>query len=310
MIVVVGSINADLFFIVESLPQAGETVLCPHYQLYIGGKGANQAVAAARAGAETRMVGAVGSDVFAGAARDCLAAADVDISAIYARPGATGTAMVAVDRKSENQIIVASGANNHVTADQLPAGWLGPDTIVVLQMEIPTPTNQAVIAAARDAGCKVILNLAPAAPLDAQSLVKTDVLIANRGEASVLLPDSENPELQVIRLAAQYDLTAIITLGSDGLIAATPDGSVWQVPALDICAVDSVGAGDAFVGAFAAALDDAASLGDALVRGSVAGGLACTTAGPQSSPNKTWIDQHISALAAFQTPRERPISGE
>lgn len=310
MIVVVGSINADLFFTVDQLPQQGETVLCPDYQIYIGGKGANQAVAAANAGAATRMVGAVGDDVFAATARQCLLAAGVDVAAVSDRSGATGTAMVAVDGHGENQIIVASGANTQVAANQLPADWLGRETTMVLQMEIPAATNQAVIAAARAAGCRIILNLAPAAAMASATLQQTDILIANRGEAAVLLPGDVGPLEQAARIARMYQVTAIITLGSAGLVAVSADGQSWQIPALDIAAIDSVGAGDAFVGGFAAALDGGADLGEALVRGSVAGGLACTDKGPQSSPKKTRIDRHVSALKAFQMPNEHVTLGD
>lgn len=307
MIVVVGSINADLFFTVDQLPKRGETVLCPQYQMYIGGKGANQAIAAANAGASTRMVGAVGNDTFATAARHCLTSAGVDIAAVVTRDGATGTAMVAVDQEGENQIIVASGANGNVTADQLPADWLGPKTTIVLQMEIPVATNQAVIAMAHDAGSRIIFNVAPAAPIDFAALQQSDILIVNQGEAAMLMPGDRSPLAQAAHIANTYQVTAIITLGSLGLVAVSSDGQGWQIPALDISAIDSVGAGDAFVGGFAAALDAGADLGAALVRGSVAGGLACTADGPQTSPKQVEIDRHMPALEAFLMPSEHII---
>ena len=145
MLVIVGSVNADLFFHPDHLPVPGATVLCPDYTVHTGGKGANQAVAAARAGARVAMVGAVGDDAFADAARQTLADAGVDVDGLITSPGATGTAVVAVDGRGENQIIVAGGANGRVSLAQVAALDFGAVTTLLLQMEIPRPTIEAAI---------------------------------------------------------------------------------------------------------------------------------------------------------------------
>ena len=176
-------------------------MLCPDYTVHTGGKGANQAVAAARAGAPVAMVGAVGDDVFAATARQTLAAAGVDVGGLITSPGATGAAVVAVDGRGENQIIVASGANGRVSLAQLEALDFGVVTTLLLQMEIPRAVVEAAIDRAAAAGVRVVLNLAPAL-LDPARLSRVDVLIANRGEADSLVPEADDALQQARLLAA------------------------------------------------------------------------------------------------------------
>jgi ribokinase len=301
MILVFGSVNADLFFNVTRLPARGETVLSPSYVFRPGGKGANQAAAAARAarpGGHVRMVGRVGRDPFAGPVLDALRDDGVDIDLIAETTGVTGTAAVMVEESGENQIVVASGANLAVTADQVPDSLLGPDTTVVLQMEIPAAETEAVIHRARQAGSRIILNLAPALPIAEAALHACDVLVLNEGEANSLAGTDDDAERHAQSFAARYALDCIITLGADGAVLANDD-MLFRIGALDIEPVDTVGAGDAFVGALAASLDGGAAITYALRQASVAAGLACLQEGAQSGlPTLAEIESVTPRLAS------------
>jgi ribokinase len=288
MIVVFGSINVDLVVQVDSLPRAGETVLAPSYLAVAGGKGANQAVAAARAGATTHMVGCVGRDGFA----------DLALATV-AEP--TGCAMIGVDRDGANQIIVASGANRLVTASQLGDDVLGPDTTVVLQLEVDLGATWAVIERARARGARVVLNTAPAATVPPPIAAACGVLVMNEIEAPVVAEaagfDAADPIAAARAMAAAWSTATVVTLGAGGARAFEP-GAAWQIDALAIEAVDTTAAGDAFVGVLAAALDGGHDLAAALHRASVAGALACRTAGAQPSlPNKSAIDEALGGRA-------------
>jgi ribokinase len=296
MIVVFGSINVDLVFPLAALPHPGETVLGQSYSVVPGGKGANQAVAAARDGGRVAMYGAVGADGFAAVARDSLKAAGVDLSGVVAAKEPTGCAAICVDRAGRNQIAVASGANLAVRAAQVPDSVLTKDTTLVLQMEVPAAESAALIARARLRGCRIILNLAPAAALDRAALSALDVLVVNEGEADWLatsLSVGAAPEA----LAQALGVTVVATLGEKGLVAVSREGS-WQVGVLPITPADTTAAGDCFVGVLAAALDRGKTLSEALHRASVAAGLACTRAGAQPSlPTTREIDARLKDLA-------------
>ncbi|MGH7092836.1 MAG: PfkB family carbohydrate kinase, partial [Stellaceae bacterium] len=178
MILVFGSINVDLMVPVERLPGPGETVLGGDYALTPGGKGANQALAARRGGATVAMAGAVGRDAFAAIGLDLLRRAGVDLSLVRETARPTGCAAITVGRGGENQIAVASGANGAVTAAQVPDHLLGPDTILVCQMEVPAAETAALVHRARRRDARILLNLAPAMPLDPSALGDIDLLIA------------------------------------------------------------------------------------------------------------------------------------
>ena len=194
MILVFGSLNADLFFNVNNLPKRGETVLCSEYKFQPGGKGANQAVAAASLGGHVEMIGSVGDDIFANPVIDTLQKSNVGVSGIIQRQGNTGTACVMVENGGENQIVVASGANLKTTSDQVSDAQLNEDTILVLQMEVPICEIRKVIFRARKAGCRIVLNLAPALKVDDDVLKLCDYLILNAGEAKVLAGREESAE--------------------------------------------------------------------------------------------------------------------
>ena len=306
MIVVFGSLNMDLVLTVPSLPRPGETVLCDDYVTKPGGKGANQAVAAARAGADVAMVGRVGADEFGRRLIDNLRAHGVATAGVAVSDRPTGVAYICVDTNGENSIAVASGANLAVAGDLIPAGMLGPQTTIVLQMEVPPAENWAVIDAVRAAGGRSVLNVAPAAPVPRAALEAVDVLVVNELEALAvadtlgLATDGPGRAAQAISRTAGVD--CVVTLGGDGAMAAT-DGRALAVDAMPIEPVDTTGAGDAFTGVLAAALDGGFDLSGALRRAAVGAALACLALGAQESlPTARAIDANLDKL-----PPARPI---
>ena len=230
MIVVFGSMNADLLFNVDALPRAGETVLCPGHRAVAGGKGLNQAVAAARANtdpaASVQMVGRVGPDGFAPLALQALKDAGVGTEAITESALPTGCAAVIVDRAGENQITVASGANTDLPPEALPEEWLGPETVLVLQMEVPLESNWAVARRAKARGARVVLNLAPAKPAPTALLPSFDLLVFNEIEAGMLAGaqglDAASGEEAGRAIAARFGVTTVVSLGSAGAAAFAP----------------------------------------------------------------------------------------
>ncbi len=301
MIVVFGSINVDLVVRVEALPRPGETVLAPSYSAVAGGKGANQAVAAARAGAATRMVGRVGRDGFATLALATMEQAGIDLGAVAPGNEPTGCAMICVDQVGENQIAVASGANRMARADQLDDAWLGPQTPLVLQLEIDLDETWAAVERARENGARVVLNTAPAATVPAATAAACDVLVMNQVEAPMLAAaaglSADDPVGAARAMAEAWGTATVVTLGAAGA-RAFETGAAWRIGALDVATVDTTAAGDAFVGVLAAALDRGDDLAAALRRASVAGGLACETAGAQPSlPEAAAIDEALERLA-------------
>jgi ribokinase len=301
MIVVFGSINVDLVVQVDNLPRAGETVLAPSYITVAGGKGANQAVAAARAGATTHMVGCVGQDGFADLALATMAEAGIDLSAVATVDEPTACAMIGVDKDGANQIIVASGANRLTTSSQLDDARLGPSTTLVLQLEVDFPETWAVVERAKARGARIVLNTAPAAPVPPAIAAACDVLVMNEIEAPMLAEtaglNTSDPIDCARAMAETWGTATVVTLGGDGA-RAFEAGAAWHIDALAIEPVDTTAAGDAFVGVLAATLDDDQDLAAALHRASVAGALACLTSGAQPSlPDKAAIDSAIDELA-------------
>ena len=279
MIVVFGSLNLDLVFRVEALPSPGETRLCPGYDSAVGGKGANQAAAAARAGGDCRMVGCIGADGFGDRVARELAACGVDIDGVARVGRPTGCAAVIVDANGENQIAVASGANLEARAEAVADDWLRAASTLLLQLEVPAEENWRLLQRARERGLRVVLNAAPAATIPAKVARHIDVLVVNEHEARTLLQDDAADDAANARaLAATTGGACIVTRGGAGALAAHPDGML-DIGALPVDVVDSTGAGDAFVGALAAALDAGQKLAPALRQASVAGALACTLPG-------------------------------
>ncbi|MBV5264603.1 PfkB family carbohydrate kinase [Pinisolibacter aquiterrae] len=293
MIVVFGSLNADFVFECEHAPEEGVTTRADAFRLEAGGKGANQAAAAARDGAEVAMVGAVGRDGMAERLLSALVEAGVDVGAIARVEVSTGCASIVVERSGANRIVVAGGANDAARAEMIPETLLARASHLVLQMECPTEEVVAAIARARAAGVRVVLNLAPARPLPVEALKACDVLVVNETEAAALAErldcDGDAPAL---RMALGIDV--IRTLGADGLEAVFGE-TIHRLPAREIVAVDTAAAGDCFVGVFVAARDRGADVATALERATAASALACATRGCQSSlPSRAATDAFLA----------------
>ena len=227
MLLVFGSLNADMLFKVEALPRPGETVLCPGYELAAGGKGANQAAAAAKAGADVHMIGHLGADSFGDFTRGVMVDAGVDCSAVATSKQATAIAVIGVDQAAENQIIVASGANLDTHPDQIASERLGPDTTVLCQNEILPDATFDLLKRANSAGARTLLNLAPAAALERGMADPLDFLIVNEIEAAMAVGQEaigDDALAFATELGRKLDLTAVITLGADGAVAAGPGG--------------------------------------------------------------------------------------
>jgi ribokinase len=301
MIVVFGSMNVDLVLPVEGLPRPGETVLGPSYSIVAGGKGANQALAAARAGAPTLMFGCVGHDGFADIALAEMAGAGVDLGGIARCPAPTGCAFICVDRAGENFLAVASGATLNAQQHQVPDEVLGPESLLVMQMEVPVAENWALAARAKARGARLLLNVAPAGALPREALAMLDWLVVNEIEALAVARglglDPGDPRTAGSSLAEAAGITVIVTLGPEGAVAFAGENA-WEIGALPIKPVDTTAAGDGFVGALAAALDEGAGLPTALRFASVTAGLACLAAGAQPSlPNRAAIEKRLEELS-------------
>jgi ribokinase len=290
MIVIFGSINVDLTVPVPRLPQPGETVLGGEYALLPGGKGANQALAALRAGAEVVLAGAVGADSFAGIALDLLRREGVDTRLVQVLKQPTGCAAIMVLNDGENTIAVAPGANAKARSDQVPDDLLGANTTLVAQMEVPPNETALLIRRLRACGGRSVLNLAPALPIDVGLFGEIDILVANEGEAAATGLDHR-------RLAYRLRQGLVVTRGAAGATAILRNGNTIEVPALKIEPVDTTGAGDTFVGVLAAALDLGSTLETALRRASAAAGLACMARGAQTAmPNAMAIAAAVDRL--------------
>jgi ribokinase len=287
-VVVVGSINVDQVVVVERLPQPGETVIGSSLSLLPGGKGANQAVAAARRGAATTMIGAVGDDAHASLALSVLTASGVDVRFVEVVPGATGLAAISVGADAENTIVVVPGANAavHEAIVERHAAVLADAAVVVLQGEIPAAS---VERAARLAGGRVVLNLAPVIPVDPAVVRAADPLVVNEHEAALVLaqlrPGQEAPVEDAGRVAAlraEGITSVVLTRGAAGVIVADESGTS-HLPSPRVEAVDTSGAGDAFVGALSASLATGTSLAEAAREAVRVGAYAVTGVGTQSS---------------------------
>jgi ribokinase len=295
VILVFGSINVDVQVPVPLLPAPGETVLGGDYALLPGGKGANQAVAARRAGAAVTMAGAVGDDFFAAVALENLRRDGVNLDLVRRVDRPTGVAAIMVgtegEHRGENLIAVASGANREAAAADVPDSVLGPETVLVCQMEVPPAQNWVLVGRARAAGARVVLNIAPAAAIDPALFAAIDVLVANEGEAAAL-------GVGPVALARQLRQALVVTRGGAGSAAFLADGGQIHTPALAIEPVDTTGAGDTFVGVLAAGLDQRLDLATALRHAGAAAGLACLARGAQSAmPERAAIEAAAFRLA-------------
>jgi ribokinase len=302
MIIVLGSINLDLIARVKKIPQPGETVSGSTFTSAPGGKGANQALAIKRAGADVAMIGAVGEDANAQPALALLKEAGVDLKGVKTVPGgevSTGVAMILVDEVSgENQIAVIAGANAHADDDGKGAAAIKSGDNIVLQMEVPDAANRAAIQAAQNAGARSILNIAPYGEGAVELAKLADITIANETEfddlSEALKLTGDDRRARAHDYSKTFGKGIIITLGAKGALAVI-DGNEFSAKSPKIEAVDTVGAGDTFCGAFAVALEEGKSIVAALGFACAAGALACLKPGAQPAiPMRTDIDAMVT----------------
>lgn len=294
MVLVAGSANLDFVVRAPRIPAPGETVLGRDVQTFPGGKGANQAVACARAGgARTSMVLALGRDAYAQPLKASLHSAGVVLYAQEFEGIATGTAFICVSDDAENAITVAPGANAQLGPAHLPA--LDGYSHLLMQLEIPMPTVLEYATRARAAGLQVALNAAPAQSLSTALLALVDILIVNEGELHAL---SRASGTIAQALAALPCALVVVTLGSRGAVARGHTSMVYQ-PGFAVTAIDTTGAGDTFCGVLVAKLSQQQTLADALRHASAAAALCCTQVGAQSSvPQAQAVESFLQAQAA------------
>jgi ribokinase len=303
MVIVFGSANLDLVARVERLPRPGETLTGIAFAMLPGGKGANQALAARRNGADVLFVAAVGDDAFAAVALAGLAASGVDLAAVRRVAAPTGVALIHVEASGENCITVVPGANALADPTAIPESSLGAAATLLLQFEVPLAAVEAAAKRARTRGTRVVLNAAPAQALAEGLLAATDVLVVNEHEARIVasglgLPTA--PETFAAELQRRFGTAVIVTLGARGVVSVA-DGIRYAASAPAVTVVDSTGAGDAFTGALAAALDRGVEWHRALAEGLAAGSLACTAVGAQDALPAA------AAIAALATPVQSTI---
>jgi len=297
-IAVLGSANMDLVAYTPVAPARGETVTGEAFRTVAGGKGANQAIAAARAGGDVVMIGAVGADDFGPRLRAALDDAGVDTGPLRTVPGPSGIAHIVVDGDGHNAIVVVPGANGTVTglADGDVAALAGAGALL-LQLELPLPGVLAGARAARAHGVRTVLTPAPAQPLPDDLLAAVDLLVPNEHEAAALTGRTDP------RAAARALLEAVpevvVTLGAEGCLYAARDREPLAVPARPARAVDTTAAGDTFVGALAVALGEGRAMPDALTWATVASALSVEREGASSSmPTRAQIDARAEPLPA------------
>lgn len=287
-VVVVGSINEDHVLKVDALPVRGETVIALAATTASGGKGANQAVAAALCGVPTVLVGALGMDARATRLEAELRVRGVDTTRLHRVAGSSGTAVVIVDRDGDNSIVVESGANADLSPKFVRESLadLAYEDVVLVQCEIPVTAVGSAIDQASAVGATVVLNWSPSVPLPDDVVSRTTVLVVNRGEAEALLDMSPGsggggPELATA-LSERYGSDVVVTLGADGAVSRA-DGLVswFEATPVTSAVIDSTGAGDSFAGTLAAALASGAPLAVAVRRACAAAAAAVTTLGAQ-----------------------------
>jgi ribokinase len=304
-VTVVGSANVDFTVALSRLPRPGETVSGGTLLVNHGGKGANQAVAARRVGADVRMIGCVGEDDSGAAIRAALAGQGIGVDGLVSIPtAATGTALIAVDREGRNQIAVAPGANHQLSVEMARAherdiAWA---QVLLCQLETPIAVVRWALETARRHGVETIVNPAPALPLADDMLALADYLTPNEGEAGALsglsVTDLDSARDAAVRLVARGAGRVLVTLGADGVLAL--DGPrALHFPAFPVTPVDTTAAGDAFNGALAVGLAAGGKLDQAIPLASAAAALACTRRGAQDSlPLREDVERYLQALRA------------
>ncbi|MER8006509.1 ribokinase [Streptomyces sp. NPDC094149] len=294
-IVVLGSTNMDLVTYVEKPPQRGETVTGREFRTVPGGKGANQAIAAAHAGATVSMIGAVGTDVYGPRLRATLEGSGVDTDLLRTIEGPSGTAHIVVDDEGGNAIVVIPGANG--TVDHLAPGdeaLIASADTLLLQLEVPMPAVVAGARAARAHGVRTVLTPAPAQPLPAELLAATDLLVPNEYEAITLTGRTDAVEAAIALLDSVP--AVVVTLGAAGSLYVARGAEPLAVPAPQVTAVDSTGAGDTFVGALATALGEERPIREALRWAAAAAALSVQRPGASASmPYRSEIEAQYTS---------------
>jgi ribokinase len=302
---VVGSLNADLLLAVEHRPRPGETVLGGDAEQRPGGKGANQAVAAARLGARVAMLGRVGDDPRGRELTEALQAEGIDVSRVLPHPhAASGLAVITITPEGENAIIVAPGANARLSPDDVEEarGAIAAARVLVLQLEVPLATVERAAAVAAEAGVPVVLNLAPAMSVPSALLQRTDVLVVNEHEAGELLSttiggaaEAEDRGRELLELGPR---AAVVTLGANGAVVVESGGAT-HVASPRVLVVDTTGAGDAFVGALAVEHARGADLAAATRLAVRAGAAATLSRGAQRAlPTRADLEELCDATAS------------
>ncbi len=286
-IIVVGSSNTDMIIKSEQLPEIGETITGGEFQSFSGGKGANQVVAAARAGASAAFIGSIGDDYYGIKNLKFLADEKIDVSKIKITPNiSSGIALIMIDSIGENFISVAAGANKLLMPEDIDKIDFKEYSYLLTQFEIPYDTVKYSIKKAKESGCKVILNAAPALEIHSDILLKTDILIANKIELCMIAGVSKISEEDIIygadSLINEGVSHVIVTIGSRGLYYISEDNK-YKISAPRVNSVDTVGAGDCFCGAFAAALSRDLKMGEALKFAVAAASISVQKTGVQAS---------------------------
>ncbi len=298
-ILVVGSLNADLVVRTPRFPQPGETISGEDLQVIPGGKGANQAVAAARHGANVSMLGRVGKDTFGDFLLDNLKQNQVDVRSVQRDDASTGTAIIVVDSNGQNSIVLSAGANGKVSSVDVDSASFADHKLLLLQLEIPIPTVLSATRRAHENGLHIILNPAPAKSLPEEMISLVDYLIPNETELSLLagmdVNDTPSAERAAKSLLERGVKNVIVTLGSKGVMIVTGT-QVTHVGTYKVDVVDTTAAGDAFIGGFAYSLLQNKSLEIAVRYGCACGALATTKFGAQPSlPTKKELENFISS---------------
>ncbi|MCP3717650.1 ribokinase [Paraburkholderia sp. CNPSo 3281] len=296
-VVVVGSINMDMVVTTDTFPRLGETLFGTHFSTHPGGKGANQAVAAARLGAEVTMIGCVGADAFGGEMKATLAREGVDIAHVSTGREATGIASITLSG-GDNAIIVVPGANHELSPEDIDraSAAIAQADVVLAQLEVPYATVLHAARRAREHGKPFFLNPAPAVELSGELLELTTLLTPNEHELATALQTPEGAWAEVIARSPMHSPRIAMTHGKDGAYYADADGALVHQPGFTVEAVDTTGAGDTFNGALAAFWH--LGIGEAVRRANAAGALSVTRAGAQGGmPSLAELEAFLNTQA-------------